>query len=298
MKNKIKRVVRRLAQGRFVVVLSATYQMIMWIEYYYFTIKWILIGKKKPNQQEIQLIKENTTFIFKSFERQKMAKRLYHNIQSYYPGVKVVIADDSATPLNLKGDNLEVIQLPFNTGLSYGLNRALEKVTTPFVIRMDDDELLTPFSRFEKQLEFLIEHKEIDLAAVCHLSAPQCVPPEKVAVEYYKQPMNYAPKALKIPHMTWIDQTHIVVGKAPNVFLARTEKMKMVGYDDNIRMIDHNEFFYRAAGNIVSVLDPTAFVFHYHNRFDTHYQKYRSDVDDDRAYIVNKQKNQSSSLPK
>ena len=59
MKNKIKRILRRLAQGRFVVVLSVTYQMIMWIEYYYFRIKWMLTGKKKPNQQEIELIKEN-----------------------------------------------------------------------------------------------------------------------------------------------------------------------------------------------------------------------------------------------
>ncbi len=30
-----------------------------------------------------------------------------------------------------------------NSGLSYGLNRALEKVKTPYVMRMDDDELLT-----------------------------------------------------------------------------------------------------------------------------------------------------------
>ena len=64
-------------------------------------------------------MRENVTVIFKSFERQKMAKRLYENLQKYYPGVRVVIADDSRKPLDLQGDSLTIIQLPFNSGLSY-----------------------------------------------------------------------------------------------------------------------------------------------------------------------------------
>lgn len=77
-------------------------------------------------------MRENVTVIFKSFERQKMAKRLYENLQKYYPGVRVVIADDSRKPLDLQGDSLTIIQLPFNSGLSYGLNQALERVDTPY----------------------------------------------------------------------------------------------------------------------------------------------------------------------
>ena len=98
-------------------------------------------------------MRENVTVIFKSFERQKMAKRLYENLQKYYPGVRVVIADDSRKPLDLQGDSLTIIQLPFNSGLSYGLNQALERVDTPYVMRMDDDELLTVRTRLGKQVE-------------------------------------------------------------------------------------------------------------------------------------------------
>ena len=36
-----------------------------------------------------------------------------------------------------------MIQLPFNSGDSYGLNSALEKLETPYVMKMDIDELLT-----------------------------------------------------------------------------------------------------------------------------------------------------------
>lgn len=54
-----------------------------------------------PDQEEVEFVRENVTVIFKSFERQKMAKRLYENLQKYYPGVRVVIADDSRKPLDL-----------------------------------------------------------------------------------------------------------------------------------------------------------------------------------------------------
>ena len=135
------------------------------------------------------------------------------------------------------------------------MNRALERVTTPFVVRMDDDQLLTPFTRIEKQLNFLKEHEEVDLVGIL---------------------LNHLPKT-------------------PNMFVARTDKIKEIGYDDNIRMIDHNEFFYRAAGNIVSVLDKTAFVLHFRNWFDTHYNQYRSDYQGDVVYIRGKMRNYSYS---
>ena len=290
MKTIFRDFLKKLSHGNLSGLFSITYRTMIWFVYHYLCIKWFLPGKKKPDHEEIQLVEENVTFIFKSFERQGMAKRLYNNIQSYYPGVKVIIADDSAKPLDLKSDNLEVVQLPFNSGLSYGLNRALEKVETPFVIRMDDDELLTPFTRWGDQLKFLLNHPEIDLVGILPFNIPFMESLDKTARVYYGQPMFGAPKPLKIPHMTPIDDNHVVVGKSPNIFIVRTDKLKEVGYDDHIRMIDHNDFFYRAAGNIVSVLDPTAFVLHYHDRFDEHYRKFRSDVMGDRIYIANRER--------
>ncbi len=55
--------------------------------------------------------------------------------------------------------------------------------------------------------------------------------------------MSEAPLPLKIPNGTVVDEDHIVFGKVPNIFLARTESVKKVGWDDNIRMIDHHVFF-------------------------------------------------------
>ena len=291
MRNAIKQLVEKLSNTKLVIILSLLWQFLTWIEFLFLQCVWFFTGKRKPTTEEVKVVCENVTFFYKSFERQKMAKRLYKNIQSYYPGVKVIIADDSSKPLELSGKNLEIIQLPFNSGLSKGLNKALERVETPFVVRMDDDQLLTPFTKIHKQISFLQQHMEVDLVAFLPYNLPRCRSLQKEAQVYYKQSMHYAPKKLTIPHLTKIDDTHIVVGKPPNIFVARTDEMKSIGYDDNIRMIDHNEFFYRAAGNIVSVLDKSAYVLHYRNRFDMCYNKYRSDYEGDRIYIQNKMRN-------
>ena len=288
MKETIKKILEKISKTKFVIVLSFLWQFLSWVEYGFLRVKWAVTGKKRPGLEETKQLREECTIIFKSFERQKMAKRLYKYIQRYYPGMRVIIADDSEQPLELQDENLEIIKLPFNSGLSYGIGRALEKVTTPYVIRLDDDELLTPFTRFEKQLEFLKAHPEVDLVGVLPLNLPKCTSLKKAAEEYYKQPMNYAPKPLKIPHMTKMDDTHCVLGKVPNIFVARTDRVKEIGYDDNIRMIDHNEFFFRAAGNLVAALDTTSFVIHYHNRYDMHYERYRGDILGDKLYIREK----------
>ena len=52
--------------------------------------------------------------------------------------------------MELIGQGLQGVQLPFNSGLSKGLNKGLELVQTPFAVRMDDDELLTSYSNFHE----------------------------------------------------------------------------------------------------------------------------------------------------
>ncbi len=217
-----------------------------------------------------------------------MAKPLFRNIQKFFPGANVIIADDSSTPLKNGSRYAKIIQLPFNSGLSYGINRALAEVSTPYTFRMDDDELLTPLSKIYEQLRFLEAHPEVDLVGIQACSAPFPEKPQNKAKQYMRFDMRNAPKPLIISHMTKIDEDHYVVGKISNTFLVRTNKYKQIGYDDKIQRIDHHEFFYRAAGNIVSAMDTSAFVFHYHNWFDRNYTKYRNDVAADARYIREK----------
>lgn len=260
----------------------------MALEYAFLSLLWKIRGSK-PNSREQEEMAKKVTFIFKSFERQKFAKQLYKNIRSYYPSVKIIIADDSEKPLELEGENLEIIRLPFNSGLGLGLSKALERVETPYVIRLDDDELLTPFSNFHKHLRFLEEEKRVDLVAVSFIDALRNKSLKKTAKKFYLQDMRNAFKPLKIAHMTRMGD-YIVVGKPPNIFIARTDALRRVGYDENIRMIDHHEFFFRAAGEIVSAFSPDSFVYHRHDISDKHYRKFRLRYHEDKKYITAKLK--------
>ena len=288
MNVKIEKFFRKLAGTPFSGVLSPLSKAVMELQRHYFEWKWKLQKAPMPTWEDVALMRENVTFIYKSFQRQRLAKELYYNIQRYYPGIQVIVADDSKKPLRIHGDHIQIIQLPFNSGISYGINCALEQVKTPYVIRMDDDRLITPFTNFHGQLRFLMEHPEVDLAAVSYISLPRCPSLEKTAASYCEQRMEDAPLPLKIPHMTQIDSNHIVLAKPPNVFVAHTEAIRQVGYDNNIRMIDHNEFFFRAAGVLVSVLDPNAYTLHRHDMFDIGYKKYRNDTLGDGYYIRQK----------
>ena len=244
---------------------------------------------RTDSRAERQAVIDQVTFIYKSFERQSMARRLYFNIQRYYPGARVIIADDSEEPLGFEGP--QIIHLPFNSGLSKGIQSALDAVETPYTVRMDEDELLTPCTGWGHELNFLQHHPMVDLCAV-NLRSPRLRSPEKLTQDYVMFTMDEAPKRLRITHGTEIGYEHIVFGKTPNTFLIATDKYRSIGYDENIRMIDHHEFFLRAAGNLVSCVNRKSFVFHYHNRFDPHYNYYRRDFQRDAQYIQMKHRKQ------
>ena len=243
----------------------------------YFALSAKMQGRPYIKPEDIANVENNVSFNFKSFNRQKQAKRLYNNIKEYYPNAKVIIADDSSQPLELPG----VIHLPFNSGLSKGLQAALDEVNTPYVVRLDDDMLLTPKTNFHEQLKFLEKHPEVDLVAVM----ADHKHPREYALKFSKIRMG---KKLLIPAGTMIDDKEVVY-KAPNCFIARTEKLRLVGYDTNIRIHEHHEFFSRAAGSIVCVLDPNSYIMHCHNMFEgKEYDNFRYDVEKSNQYVRGK----------
>ena len=276
LKQRLRPMYERIARSPLRVPLY-------YLEKLYFAVRYPLYGKPKISDADREEVEQNVTFIYKSFNRQKLARRCYKVIKAYYPKARVVIADDSEEPLKIadlaEGDL--ILHLPFNSGLSKGLIAALAEVKTPFTMRMDDDLLLTPATKIHEQLRFLEKHDEVDLAAV-QMGHRR---PEKRAAEYRQVHMR---KRLIIPSGTCIDGREVVY-KAPNVYLARTLALQKVGYDPKIRMIDHHEFFYRAAGEIVCVQDPHAYVMHCHNHFEKKkYATYRGDYSGDAAYIAKK----------
>ena len=286
--SALKRLYDKSHTSVFAPMLSPLYMLISMMEYYVLNLVWLIKGDRYPTKEEQEAVRENVTFIAKSFERKHLIKGFCRSIHRYYPGARIIIADDSKEPLQVNEDNATVIHLPFNSGLSAGLQKALEQVQTPYVMRMDDDELLTIRTKVHRELQYLQKHPEMDLIGFGHTTAIRLHSPMFNFREYFKQPMNDAPGKLKIPHMTKLDDNHIVLGKVANIYLARTAKMREVGFDENIKVIDHHEFFWRAAGIITSAAALDTVVFHRHNPYLRQYIKYRSDYRNDLDYIRRK----------
>ena len=276
--NQISSAIKRVFwQGYEWVKKSRLRSLFYHINDFSFVLTHIFQGRPKIQPEEKENVEKKVTFIYKSFNRQNQAKRLFRNLKSYYPNAAVVIADDSSEPLELPG----VIHLPFNSGLSKGMEATLEAVRTPFVVRLDDDMLLTPHTDIHRELDFLMRHPEVDLVAFMadHRS------PKAYADRFARMRMD---GKLLIPAGKIIEG-RIVAYKTPNCFLARTEKVRLVGYDPNLRINEHQEFFSRAVGRIVCVLDPKAYVMHCHNQFEkADYDMYRYDTAAANRYVRNK----------
>ncbi len=287
-----KNVMRKIAAGPLSGLGRLIWSSISEFQRCYYNIKWMIQGYKKPDREEIAFVRENVTFIYKSFNRQNLARGLYRNIQSMYPGVRVIIADDSQVPLEIqeKQDHLEIIHLPFNSGLSKGLKKALARVKTPYVMKLDDDMVLTRHTQIGSQLDFLIHHPEIDLVSFGYITTIRCLPAQKVWETYYAITMDEVADRLKLPHLYKIDESHVVLAKGPNIFLARTDKLRQLGYDEKIRMLDHAELFHRAAGVLTTVGALDTILLHRHNMFNPSYEAYRSDFHGDIEYIKEKHK--------
>lgn len=271
LKRVLRDVAHRLALTPLVVPCYYTLEV-------YHALRIACLIKPHLLQDDVCNVEQNVTFIFKSFNRQRKARHAFNSIRSYYPSARIIIADDSKVPLEI--DGAEIVRLPFNSGVSKGIIAALEHVQTPYVMRLEDDAVLTPYSDIHGQLAFLQSNPEVDLCAIQAVTNP-----EAGAARYRS---FLPPRPLIIPAGTWIDG-HEVVFKGSNWFVARTESLRKVGYDPNIRMIDHHEFYWRAAGQIVCVQDSHAYAYHCKNPFDWRYRPYRDDYKGDLEYIRAKQ---------
>lgn len=104
---------------------------------------------------------KGVTALVKTFERPLILRRLVDSIQRLYPGVPVVVVDDSRTPARL--ESVETIEMPYDSGISAGRNEGLRHVTTRYVLLLDDDFVLSRRTRLGDALALMEQHPEIDI---------------------------------------------------------------------------------------------------------------------------------------
>ena len=79
--KKIKSFLRRLSKGPLGPAMCVMWDVLVWIEIQFCRFCFFLKGAAMPTKAQQAFMRENVTFVYKSFQRQHLAKRLYRNIQ-------------------------------------------------------------------------------------------------------------------------------------------------------------------------------------------------------------------------
>ena len=200
---------------------------------------------------------QQLTVVVKTFERAPIARRFVRHAREVFGG-RIVIVDDSRRPMTAPDEGVDVLALPFDSGVSTGRNAGLAAVRTPYVLMADDDHILTRSVHLDEVLSYLERNPQVDAVAFTVIEIPRLYSidfgPESNALFPGHEP-------LKIPYGTEIDGLR-VQAKTAQCYVARTDALRAVGWDDALRMLDHSDLFSRAAGRMVFVQHPTMRVLH------------------------------------
>ncbi len=132
-------------------------------------------------------------------------------INQSYVHWELIIIDDGSTDnaiqslSNIDDARIQIIQYGLNKGLAARLNEIIDMANGNFIARMDQDDVSYP-DRFMLQLNFLLDHPDLDLVAG-----------RVIRISENNQPLGYLPFFLNIrsvsskpwlaiymPHPTWM----------------------------------------------------------------------------------------------
>ncbi len=223
------------------------------------------------------LVNTKLTAIIKTFERPETLQRLLSSLRRCYPDMHVIVADDSHEPQ--KPDGVETIILPYDSGVSAGRQKALDAVKTPYVLLLDDDFIFYADTKLEEALNILEREPVIDIMGGEVVNLPSFK-----AADYRDARLHPTTRTSLVPPGTLLESLP-VYDKIPNFYIARTERLKLVGWDHRIKRLDHADFFTRAKGILVTVMNKRFKILHAQTPHNLPYMKKRYDVKQDSAVL-------------
>ncbi|XP_011844019.1 PREDICTED: beta-1,4 N-acetylgalactosaminyltransferase 1 [Mandrillus leucophaeus] len=192
------------------------------------------------------------TIATKTFLRYDRLRALITSIRRFYPTVTVIIADDSDKPERVSGPYVEHYLMPFGKGWFAGRNLAVSQVTTKYVLWVDDDFVFTARTRLERLVDVL-ERTPLDLVggAVREISGFATTYRQLLSVEPGAPGLGNCLRQRRGFHHELVGFPGCVVTDGVvNFFLARTDKVREVGFDPRLSRVAHLEFFLDGLGSL------------------------------------------------
>lgn len=191
------------------------------------------------------------TIATKTFLRYDKLKDLIDSIRQFYPTIPIVIADDNEHPQSVTGPHIEQYIMPFGKGWFAGRNLAVSQVATKYVLWVDDDFIFTSNTKLEKMVEIL-EKTTLDLVggAVREVTGYTATYRHTISVEEGGEDGDCLHMRNGHHHVIEGYPNCVVADAVINFFMAKTDKVRQVGFDPRMSRTGHLEFFVDALGTM------------------------------------------------
>lgn len=201
----------------------------------------------------------DVTAIIKAFERPDSVLRLITSIRRFYPTLPVIIIDDSQAPMTAAFDtNTTYVHTEHDIGLSAGRNRAVALVKTKYTLLLDDDFVFTARTKIERFVDVLettpfriVGGRVIDFGKITRV---------------FEGDLHKAGAILTLDltgfpaHLQGYPLYDFVL----NFFLADTALLRAHPWDTELKVREHEEFFWRLKQHHIPITAlPAVTVEHY-----------------------------------
>lgn len=184
------------------------------------------------------------TFCIKTIHRPWSCHRLVESLRQHIADPKIIIVDDGLPEHRFSekypetAKECSVINLDtHDVGVGVGRNTAVDAATTDFMFLFDDDHVVTPSLQLDELCD-RFSKLDIDILGVRQGSGgrPMMLSP----LLNGKRIWMHRGESKRDGLTAWCDMSS-------NAFLARTETIRNLRWDDEIKTYEHWEFFYRAS---------------------------------------------------
>ncbi|XP_051744744.1 beta-1,4 N-acetylgalactosaminyltransferase 1-like isoform X1 [Ctenopharyngodon idella] len=219
-------------------------------------------------------INSQVTITTKTFLRYEELNILINSIRQLYPKIKIIIADDSLTPENVTGSNIEHYIMPPAQGWFAGRNLAISQVTTKYFLWVDDDYIFNNDTRIESFVEIMEKVPELDVVGGA-VGRNQFY--FRLQYDEGDEEEGGCLRRFHSKHYQTVPgfKGCFFVDGVVNYFLARTDAVRRVGFDPFLKRVAHTEFFLDGLGDLLIASCKGLTVGHQKKRKQSKYRHFR-----------------------
>lgn len=226
-------------------------------------------------------LNRDVTIGIKTFIRPECCIRLINSIRKHYKGIHIIVVDDGDVSPDLSSfKNVTHIKIPFDSGVSVGRNLLIDSTKTKYYLNLDDDSILSENIDISEAYKILEENEEIDMVGgkMVNTIYHGILEKKEGTLYFYKEK-----ERRRIKNMPIYDIVH-------NFYMVRTEKIKKIRYEPELKTVDHTEFFWRASKkhNLVITMTNKMSIINGHTKNNERYNSFRGRIKEFRTIAYSK----------